>query len=149
MKSIQHLLNIQKQDNYGTPADMFEDAKVKYEIYPTLDVCAGIDNHKCNFFYSKYDDGLTKEWREDFFMNPPYSEVNKWMKKAYFDTRQYKSNALILIYAKTDTHWWHSYVENKAEVYFIEGRVKFLDEFGNRTKKDAPYPSCWIVYRND
>ena len=48
---------------------------------------------------------------------------------------------------KTDTLWWHSYVEGIAEVHFQKGRIKFLDENGDLTKQSAPYPSVWIIYR--
>ena len=56
---------------------------------------------------------------------------------------------MILAYAKTDTQWWHNFVENcpTCEVHFIKGRIKFLDAKGYQTKLPAPYPSVWIIYR--
>jgi len=54
---------------------------------------------------------------------------------------------MILAYAKTDTRWWHSFVENRAETHFVKGRIKFLDAKGYQTKLPAPYPSVWIIYR--
>ena len=54
---------------------------------------------------------------------------------------------MILCYAKTDTKWWHEYVEGKAEYHFQKGRIKFLDGQGNLTKNSSPYPSVWIIIR--
>lgn len=65
---------------------------------------------------------------------------------------------MVLVYSKTDTKWWHKYVEGKAEVHNIQGRLQFLDDTGKPkmywnqakqrlTKGYAPYPSCWIIYR--
>lgn len=42
-------------------------------------------------------------------MNPPYSEINLWMKKAWLQHKKYNVNALILVFAKTSTKWWHEF----------------------------------------
>ncbi len=98
----------------------------KYQIAPMLDVCATDSNSKFSEYYTMNNDALTKEWDEDFFMNPPYSEITQWMKKAYEQHRKYNVNALILVFAKTSVKWWHKYVEDKAETHFIEKRIRFL-----------------------
>ena len=49
----------------------------------------------------------------------------------------------------------HRFVENKAEVHFQKGRIKFLDNNGNvkldkhGREQSSPYPSVWIIYRGD
>ena len=146
MKSIKHLANIKIHDLYETPPDLLREAYLKYGIYPELDVACNHKNYKCDHYLSETFDSLCRDWNMDFFMNPPYSKVEKFMKKAYYEHKAYNVNALILVYAKTDTKWWHSYVENKAEVHFIKGRIKFFLN-GYETKNSAPYPSCWIIYR--
>lgn len=146
-KAVAHLQGITVQDEYGTPFDKFKQAIADYHIYPGLDVCSNEANKKARNCYTKEQDALTKEWREDFFMNPPYSKIADFMRYAYKQHLRYNVNALILTYSKTDTRWWHDVVEGKAEIHFIKGRLKFMDEFGNPTKHPAPYPSCWIIYR--
>ena len=125
---------------------MLNDACAKYEVFPKLDVCATVFNKKCDKWFEKSDYPLESDWNQDFFMNPPYSEVEQWMAKAYYEHRRHNVNGLALVYSKTDTKWWHKYVEGKAEVHFIEGRVKFLKN-GTKSKNPAPYPSCWIIWR--
>jgi len=146
-KAVQHLQGIIIQDEYGTPNDKLDQAVNQYKILPVLDVCSNGPNAKCVGYFTKEMDALSQEWDLDFFMNPPYSKVDKFMKYAYEQHKKHNVNGLILTYSKTDTRWWHEFVEEKAEVHFIKGRIKFMDEHGNPTKHPAPYPSVWIIYR--
>jgi phage N-6-adenine-methyltransferase len=146
LKSIKHLSIIKIQDNYETPDDLYYDLCNKFKIFPTLDVCATKENSKCINCITEEEDSLLFQWNETFFMNPPYSKVAKFMKKAYYQHLKNKVEGMILIFAKTDTQFWHSYIEEKAEVHFIKGRIKFLKD-GYRTKNSAPYPSCIVIYR--
>ena len=147
MTAIQHLGIINIQDEYGTPMQLLNNAMDRYKIWPLIDVCTNHPNKKMPVFFTKDQDALKQNWNLDFFMNPPYSEVRRFMKYAYEQHQKWNVDALILTYSKTDTKWWHRYVEGKAEVHFIEGRIRFLNEAGHPTKHPAPYPSCWIIYR--
>ncbi len=146
MKSIIHLQNIKIHDDYETPPTKYDQACINYKIRPTLDVCATKENTKCEHFITEKQDSLLFEWKQTFFMNPPYSQIQKFMRKAYYQSKKNKVEGLILAYSKTDTKWWHSFVENKAEVHFIKGRIKFWKN-GQPTNNSAPFPSCWIIYR--
>lgn len=145
-KSVQHLQSIKVHDEWETPIELLHQASREYSIWPRLDVCATEQNKKCGLWIDIEHDALTTEWRHDFFMNPPYSDIKRWMQKAYCQHLRQKVNGLVLTYAKTDTHWWHDYVEDKAEVHFIKGRIKFLIN-GQQSKNSAPYPSCWVIWR--
>ncbi len=146
MHSIKHLAIIKIHDNYGTPPSLYARACMKYDIYPSLDVCATQENAKCKKFFTEKQDSLMYDWKETFFMNPPYSKVDKFMKKAYYQHLKHGIDGLILVFAKTDTKWWHSFVEDKAEIHFIKGRIKFFKD-GYETRNSAPYPSCFLIYR--
>lgn len=146
-KAVTHLSNINIRDEYGTPVDKFVEFCVDYDLFPKLDVCTNIHNKKCKKYFTLQDNALTKKWNEDFFMNPPYSKIYDFIKYAYEQHKKHDVTGLILTYSKTDTKWWHEFIENKAEVHFIKGRLKFNDEFGKITRYPAPYPSCWIIFR--
>ena len=148
-KSVQHLQNINIQDEYGTPQNLFNQACIDFNIHPTIDICASKNNHVVREYCDKELNCLTKFFNEDFFMNPPYSQVAEFMEFAYTQHKEQNVDVLILIYSKTDTKWWHKYVEGIAEVHFIKGRIKFNDHIGIPTKNSAPYPSCWIIYRRN
>lgn len=166
-----HQTVVNVNDDWESPPDKLKDAMEKYNVYPTLDVCATSHNTKFPRYFTVQQDGLKQEWDEDFFVNPPYSEINTWMKKAYEQHLKYNVNALILVFAKTSVKWWHEYVENKGEVHFQKGRIRFLlngieprycklckirwveeitlcKNCGGTIGKSSPtYDSAWIVFR--
>lgn len=147
-KAVQHLQSITSQDEYGTPMDVYLKGVKLAAFTPLLDVCTNLFNKKCDALYTLQHDALSKQWPMSFFMNPPYSKVKQFMRYAYEQHKKWNVNGLILVYAKTDTRWWHEYVQCKAEVHFIQGRIKFNDYYGRPTQHPAPYPSCWVIYRS-
>jgi len=148
-KAVKHLAIISENDEYGTPIFLFLEACKKYHCTPTVDYFASDTNHVCDKYYTKKDDVLSMDWVANGFLNPPYSRklLPKIIEKAYYEHLAHNIELMILTYNKTDTQWWHKFVEGKAEVHFIKGRIKFLDAGGQPTKQPAPYPSCWIIYR--
>lgn len=137
---------LNKDDDWETPNQPYNEAIAEYRIFPKLDVCATRENRKCLDFFTKEQDGLKQEWKQDFFMNPPYSDVGNWIYKAWTQWKKWNVNGLCLVFSKTDTKWWHQYVEGQAEVHFIKGRLRFCKD-GISGKDPAPYPSCWIIWR--
>ena len=146
-KSVQHLSTINVRDEWGTPYEVYNHAVQNYNVKPILDVCCTWNNRKCAIHYTKNDDGLSKNWTHTFWMNPPYSEIYSWMEYAYQQHLKHNVTGIALIYSKTDTKYWHNFVEGKAEVHFIKGRIKFLDHNGQPSKHAAPYPSCFVIWR--
>ena len=71
-----------RTSEWETPQKLFDE--LNKEFHFTLDPCATKENAKCKKFYTKEDDGLSKDWlNERVFMNPPYGrEIGKWVKKA-------------------------------------------------------------------
>lgn len=151
-KALRHLSYIKREDEYETPTPLFKQGCNDYHCNPKIDVCGSAKHHKLPFYFKKNQDALTKDWKKDFWMNPPYTKVAKFMKKAYDEHKKWNVTGLILVYSKTDVHWFHKYVYNKqrrrwlAEFYPIEGRVKFWKN-GKKTEYPAPYGSCFIVFR--
>lgn len=78
--------------------------------------------------------------------NPPYGrEISEWVKKAYEESqKEYNSFVLMLLPARTDTKWWWEYVQGKATLFFIKGRVKFGDH-----DVGAPFPSVLALYMKE
>jgi len=127
-----------KTNEWTTPKDFYEILHKEFNF--TLDPCATKNNSKCKKFYTKNDNGLTKDWsNETVFMNPPYGrEIKHWIKKAYDESLK---GALVvcLIPARTDTIYWHTYCV-KGNIRFIKGRLKFSN------KNSAPFPSALVIF---
>lgn len=114
-------------DNWSTPKDVY--AALDKEFHFNDDPCplGGVL-------------GLDREWGTSTFVNPPYSEISKWVKYAYEQSQKGKT-VVMLIPSRTDTKWWHEYCM-KGEIRFIKGRLKFGD-----AKNSAPFPSAIIIFR--
>ena len=127
-----------------TPKYLFD--KISSIFNFSLDVCALPENAKCENYYTPKDDGLSKPWRGGVWCNPPYGrEISSWVKKAYEESqKEYNSFVLMLLPARTDTRWWWEYVQGKATLFFIKGRVKFGDH-----NVGAPFPSVLALYMKD
>jgi len=87
-------------------------------------------------------DGLSIEWKNPTFVNPPYGrEIGKWVKKGYEEARR-GNTVVMLLPSRTDTVWWHEYVMKAREIRFIKGRLRF----GNAVNS-APFPSAIAVFK--
>lgn len=133
------LMFSQKTDIWATPQHVFDALHEEFGF--TLDPCANVLNAKCEKFYTESEDGLSKNWDDDVvFMNPPYSDCKRWMKKA-LESAKKGATVVCLVPARTDTKWWHDYAMH-GEIRLIKGRLKF-----GGGKNSAPFPSAIIVFR--
>ena len=131
-------------DEWGTPEDVFYKLNKQYNF--TLDAAASDNNHKCNKYYTKETNGLTKDWsNERVFCNPPYSEISLWSKKCYEESKKAEI-IVMLIPSRTDTIYFHKYIYNIAEIIFIKGRLKFVSDQNSNTGA-APFPSMLVIYK--
>lgn len=129
-----------KTELWATPQDFFD--KLNEEFDFETDVCALPSNAKCRRFFSPEVDGLKQTWRGVCWMNPPYGRViSAWIKKAH-ESAVAGATVVALVPARTDTRWWHDYVQKASEIRFVKGRLRF----GNATAS-APFPSAIIVFR--
>ena len=76
------------------------------------------------------------------FCNPPYSQIDKWVEKAYRETREDNTLVVMLIPARTDTRYFHDYIYQRSEIRFVKGRIKF-----GEAKYNAPFPSMVVIFR--
>jgi site-specific DNA-methyltransferase (adenine-specific) len=126
-------------NEWETPQELYDELNNRYGF--TLDPCATKKSAKCDKYYTKEDDGLSKDWSgEIVFMNPPYGRaISKWVKKA---SETESAVVVCLIPSRTDTKYWHNYIFSKAhKIMFIKGRLKFSGH-----KNSAPFPSAIVVF---
>ena len=132
-----------KSNEWETPKEVFDALNNEFNF--TLDPCCTKETAKCDKFYTILENGLKQDWSKDtVFVNPPYGrEINNWVEKSY---EEYLKGATVvmLIPARTDTKYYHNYIFNKAEVRFLKGRIKFLQN--GEIGQSAPFPSAIIVF---
>ena len=132
---------VSKTDDWATPQYLFDEWNAKYDF--DLDAAASSTNHKCDNWYGldhpeeSKRDGLAQVWTGTTWVNPPYGRVlNQWVGHA----AEQLSPVVMLLPARTDTRWFHSYCINQR-ITFIKGRVKFGgSSFG------APFPSMIVEF---
>ena len=136
--SINKGLFTSNTDLWETPQDFFD--RLDEEFNFDLDVCANVENAKCEKYFTEEMDGLQQEWKGVCWMNPPYGrQIGKWMKKAY-ESSLNGATVVCLVPARTDTRWWHDYCM-KGEIRFVKGRLKFGDSVNS-----APFPSAVLIF---
>ena len=130
-----------KSDDWTTPDDFYK--KLDNEFHFDLDPCASDENHKCDTYFTKFQDGLSKDWGGyHVFCNPPYSEISKWVSKCFYESRKDNTVVVLLIPARTDTRYFHDYIYHRTEIRLVKGRLKFGDG-----KNSAPFPSMIVIFR--
>lgn len=129
-----------EKDTWETPPDLFKwlDNQFKFGT----DVCADATNHKCVNYYSINTNGLMQQWSGSCWMNPPYGkDIGLWIDKA---AKSHDDGATVvaLVPARTDTNWWFKAMKTASEVWFLQGRLKFVG-----APTSAPFPSALIIWQ--
>lgn len=129
-------------DQWATPQQFFDELNKEFNF--TLDPCADSQNHKCEKYFTKEEDGLKQDWGGYcVFCNPPYGKaIQKWVEKCYREGTKENTVVVLLIPARTDTKYFHDYIVHRSEIRFVKGRLKF-----GESKCGAPFPSMIVIFR--
>jgi phage N-6-adenine-methyltransferase len=133
-----------KQD-WETPDTVY--APLAKEFCFSTDLAASASNTKCKTYFSKENSALNTSWAGACWLNPPYGErgaakLSNWIVKAHQETQKEGCTVVMLIPARTNTRWWHSYCMKAAEIRFICGRPKFGD-----AKYGFPQPLAIVIFK--
>jgi hypothetical protein len=96
---------------------------------------------------AKPDDGLAAVWPKEklVWLNPPYSrEAVKWMRRMVDH-----GNGIALVFARTETEWFWECVwraPTATAVLFLEGRLYFHHQTGERAAANSGAPSVLVAY---
>ena len=129
--SLSRVVFSSQSDHWSTPAEVLMRLDGEFDF--TFDPCPLLAN----------ESGLSVHWSGRVFCNPPYSKVTAFIRKGLWHLANRDCELLVfLLPARTDTAWFHDYVNGKAEIRFLRGRLKF----GNAVNS-APFPSMVIIWR--
>ncbi len=149
-----------EKDDWETPNDFFQAIEKLFGKFE-LDVCATFNTNKADtyFGYDTHDfvDGLKNNWcsyqmpylgmppisdNPLCWMNPPYGRgiTGKWVDKAIKESQK-GARVVCLLPSRTDTKWFKACMLNASEIYFVQGRLKFVG-----AKDSAPFPSVIVVF---
>jgi len=132
-------------DMWSTPQWLFDMLDQEFQFQ--IDAAATRENSKCGSYFEDLASVPTLEMNwyvkgawERFWLNPPYSKIAAFMKKAYEESLK-GAVVVCLIPVRSDTRYWHDYVMQAHEIRLIMGRLKFGDGKGS-----APFPSCIVIF---
>lgn len=106
--------------------------------------------------WTKKDDGFSKSWTSvsgphmgelcRVWLNPPYGvETGKWVQRLADH-----GNGVALVFARTDTRFWHDVVVKRAEaILFLDGRLTFCRPDGRPASANSGGPSALIAFGRD
>lgn len=121
-------INKSKTDDWKTPKALYEE----FINNGYFDPCP---------LFSSFD-GLSIEWKEKNFINPPYSQLKQWIIKAIEESMKGK-NCVLLVPSRTDTQAFKMLYDHGCDFTFIIGRLRFNDS------APAPFSSVLIHLRGD
>ena len=127
---------MKKEDDVReTPHDKFAAINSVIPGGFTLDVCATHENAKCKRYYTEHDglcekldakgsyevfsdqvppetgNGLTGSWAgERCWCNPPYSDINSWVRKAWVSAEA-ELVVMLVPSTRTEQRWWQDLIE--------------------------------------
>ena len=131
------------KNDWETPSSLFDEINKEFGF--TIDVAASPGNAKVATYITEDQDAMKVSWGgEVCWLNPPYGKgykLSAWVKKAYEESLN-GATVVMLIPARTNTEWFHSYCLKYGEVRFIKGRPKF----GGATH-GLPQPLCFVIFR--
>jgi phage N-6-adenine-methyltransferase len=136
-----------------TPWDFFTLLHERFSF--TLDAAALPHNAKCERFFTPEDDGLAQSWAgERVWCNPPYSDIEPWVAKAWSEKRAHLV-VMLLPANRTEQGWWQRQVEPYRDSYaqgvrveFLPGRLRFIKHGHDRVEPNQrpPFGCCLLVW---
>jgi phage N-6-adenine-methyltransferase len=96
-------------------------------------------------YFTKEDDGLTKDWHGRVWLNPPYADgvIGQFITKLIDEYRSGRiSQAIVLVNNNTDAQWFHDGVNVCSALCFPLGRIKFIKPNGDEAPNTAQGQAC-------
>lgn len=123
------------RDSRFTPADFLANIHAAFGDID-LDPCAHLLSPviaRRRILLSEGGDGLRDDWSGRLaYVNPPFSEFLKWLRRAHEQWQAGNVDTVLCLGpVRTDSAWFHDTLSADADIYLLQGKVRFLDTAGN------------------
>lgn len=122
-------------DDRGTAPEHFAAFAAEFGPF-TLDAAAAPHNAKCEAYFTREQDGLEQSWSGVVWCNPPYSDIEPWVRKAWQEIERTdgpRRIVMLLPANRVEQRWWQGWVEpyrdkpgSPVTVRFLPGRMRFI-----------------------
>lgn len=107
-------------DEWATPQELFDRLNKIFRF--NLDAAATLENAKCNEFYTKEENGLSRPWHGNVWLNPPYGrQIGAWVKKAYEEVTRGGRHRLFYYYPRGQIQVGIMIIVKRASLFFCVG----------------------------
>ena len=141
-----HVANNSGENEWYTPEQYIESAR---RVMGNIDLDPAsneIANKRvgATTIFTKDDDGLSKDWFGNIWMNPPYAQplISQFIEKLAVN-RTFEQ-AIVLVNNATETQWGQMLLQASDAVCFHQGRIRFIDS--NGVQGQAPLQGQMICY---
>lgn len=133
-------------NQYGTPPSLIRKLERALGGRFDLDPCSGSEvDPIAEERYTKEDDGLSQPWFGNVFVNPPFSEVGDWVRKAYDEQRNGDAERVVMLLpVRLATGYFHDHITDADAICFLRGRLDYYN--GDGEMKGAPFASYLVVF---
>lgn len=134
-KAKAHVSHNSGENEWYTPALFIESARVVLGTIDCDPASCELANKtvRASSYYTKENDGLSKRWFGNVWMNPPYAQP-LMSQFAEAVSSKYESgeiaSAIVLVNNATETGWFQRMLVCASAVCFVKSRIKFIDQRG-------------------
>lgn len=132
---------MRSRDEWRTPAWLFRLAEDRFGPY-VLDVAANGENSLCGRFYSLEDDGVSQEWVDGTWCNPPYSNITPWVNRAI----EQSVRTTLLIPTPNGESRDLKVLTTSSEIVFFQERIAFINPDTGVAQKGNPRGSVLVHF---
>lgn len=144
-----HVSNNSGNNEWYTPTKYIDIAR---EVMGSIDTDPATSevanrNVQATTYFTAEDNGLEQEWHGNVWMNPPYAQplISQFSEKLIEELENGNTKqAMVLVNNATDTVWFNNLAKHATAIWFIKGRIKFIDIDGN--PGGAPLQGQCILY---
>jgi len=145
-----HVSNNSGENEWYTPYEFIEAALLTMGSIDLDPASSELANKtvKATEFYTAKNNGLTKPWTGNVWLNPPYAQplISQFCDKLALELSAI-NQAIVLINNATETKWFQGIAELSSSICFPSSRIKFIDKQGNRC--GAPLQGQALLYFGD
>lgn len=136
------------KDEWTTPAWIYSRLNLVWEF--TVDAAATSVNRKHRYFWSIYDNGLSRSWKGHVvFCNPPFTKggYKPWISKAVREFVTGQSEIVMVLPFKPETVAFRKVWNNAHYMIVPYRRIKYVPPRGTPLKYNAAtFPSCVVAF---
>lgn len=116
--------------DFRTPMTIFDSLAHEYGPFD-LDAAASEVNTLCGEYYDIESDGLRSPWAGKVWCNPPYDNIESWIKKSVQEIKSGNCETVVLLIpAYTDVAYYHEWIFPLCStLVFFRSRLRFIGPF--------------------